>query len=422
MRRTALFITGLLLLAAGSALAGSPMSPEIEDDRGDLTSQYWLHATLLDDGPEDLSPSQAQAINASADLLGAWVHGENDEMFMLTIEVADLPDLENVSGPLVDISAFFTIGNDQYDARTELSVPAETQDIQASYSLWEDGTEVTSLAGNLDNETDRITLLIPKDAVGDPVFGDTLTEFYATSSLADGGFILDYAPGQPKVDVVTGDLADPTLQADPAYGDTYEFGQYEGAVPSAIDASATPSSLVVQAGEKAKVAIQVANQAEQADTVTLAVADRPSGWTVELDETTLDLDPGQSQVATLTIGTPNGASGQEILALSLLSSPLGADIQLPISVQLQPASGTGGGDTGTSTGGTGDDGATDDAQTGTDPGGAGTSPGTDGGQASDQEGEQAPDDEEENGAPVAPVAMIVAAVAAAALATRTGRG
>ncbi len=420
MRRTTFFLAVVLLLAAGSALAGTPTSPEIEDDADDLTSQYWLHATILEDGPEELSPSQAQAINTSADLLGAWVHGESDDRFMLTIGVADLPDLENVSGPLVDISAAFIIGNDLYEARTELSVPTETKDIQASYSLAKEGREVTSLAGNLDNDTDRLTLFIPKEAVGDPGFGDTLTEFYVTSSLAEGGFILDYAPGQPKVNLLTGDLADTTLGAEPEHGDTYEFGQYEGAVPSAIDATATPSSLMLQAGEKGRVAIQVVNQAEQADSVTLAVADRPSGWTVELDETTLDLDPGQSDVATLTVGTPSGASGQEILTLSLLSSPLGADQQLPISVQVQPASSPGGGDAGPSTGGPSDDGSADDAQTGTGQGGAGTSTGTDG-QASDQDAEQAPD-EEENGAPVGPVAMIVAAVAAAAFATRTRRG
>lgn len=421
MGRNTLLISFMLLVAAGSAMAGSPSSPEIADDPDDMTSQYWLHAKALDDGPEDLTPSQLSAINASADLLGAWVHGESEDLFMITVQVAELPDTENVSGPLVDVSAFFTIGTERYEARTELSVPAETKDLQASFTLFSEGSQVAALAGNVENETDRLTLIVPKDAVGNPGFGDTLTEFYLTSSLADGGFILDYAPGQPKVNPLTGDLADPGLGPSPEHGQTYEFGQYEGAVSPAIQATATPSSLMIQAGQTGQVSIQVANQAEQADTVTLAVADRPTGWTVELEETQVALDPGQSELITLTVGTPSDASGQAILALSLVSAPLGADHKLPISVQVQPASTQGGQTGGTNGQGTAGGGQTDSGQD------SGPSTGT-GGQATDQGSQQADDGqageggEEENGAPFAPVALIVAAVAIAAVATRTRRG
>ncbi|MDX1611500.1 MAG: NEW3 domain-containing protein, partial [Candidatus Thermoplasmatota archaeon] len=339
MRQSVLTLTAALLLA-GAALAGTQGDPEIQDGSGDVNAQYLVDPGSMapEERPEalqDLSDEQLAAVRTSADLVAAWITNEGPDQFTIKVQVADLYDHENISSPLVEITPHFRIdGGTPYHAPVTLSLPVEGGSVQTHGELYQGSTFLGDLSSQADNESDTVTLRIAKSLVGDPGFGNQLTHFYVTSHVAEETVVLDYAPEQNPAAPTEITVGENDLGPLANYGQLYDFGAYEGAVQAAITASATPSSLTFQQGDQGKASIMVRNDAPAEDTVDLMVGNRPAGWDVRISPSQLTIQPGQAQLATVTVSPPSSASGQEILTIRLTTA-LGGDQQVPLSVQVQ---------------------------------------------------------------------------------------
>ncbi len=372
--------------------------------------QHYIDSGALSEA--DVAPEEARTVG---DIHAAWISTESRDAFTLVIQVADIPDENGFSSPLAELWAHFTIGGQAYHASSVLSLAEGSDKITSRQELWRDQSSLGEIAGAVQPEDNQVVFRIAKADVGGPSVGDELTRFYVTSHLPNQGLVLDYAPhaqGLTPDDHI--DPLNPTLGPSLSFGDTYAFGQFEGAVPSAIQLVATPNSLELASGDQGVVSITVANDADQADTVELTVGDVPDDWSARLDDSRVTLDPGQAKILRLYVTAPSDAAGQDLLTLHATSEPLGADRALAISVSATPPApspqdpGSPSGD-GDSTGAAGQDGSagadgSSNAASGDDQDAAGSEQDGDG-----QAGE-------ENDAPGPGVLLILGAVGLMALA------
>lgn len=425
MRKGPTFKTFTLLLAivlaAGTASAGSASNAEVTDPKGDVTVQHLVSAGALEDA--NLSAEQARTFG---DLRKAWVDRETPDSFSVSVQLTDIPDEWNRASPIVEVWTHFRIKDASYHAQAVLQPPEGGGQVQARYQLFEESNPTGELTGATSPAKDQVSFTVPKNDVREPTEGDQLTRFYvtthlpATSALGGDRAVLDFAPGAEPF--VVDENADPTqLELSPTvqYGAPYDFKDFTE-TNSQLAVQLSPSGLDVEAGQTARVAVTVLNNAPEADTAYLSVGNAPSGWSVRLDTAQLSVDPGASRIAYLTVGPDEDASGQRMITLRV-TSELGADQVYPVSVtatQPQDTGSSGGPSAGTGGSGSGGSGAS--GASGGSGGQAGTAGGSSGsgtGQGSDAQPQQDGGNasEEGKGAP-GPGALIVAAAAAGAAA------
>ncbi|PSG97361.1 hypothetical protein BRD56_05790 [Thermoplasmatales archaeon SW_10_69_26] len=318
-------------LLVSPALAGSPSDPEIGDDEGDVNVQHMVDAGVLDEeAPRD-------ELATAGDVTKAWIDKDKEtrDSFTVVVEVADIPDDENVSSPLVDVWSHFTVREGDYHVKASLTKPSSGEPMEASYELYLDETAVGELTGSVDAEADRLSVRVPKADVRDPGGDDELSSFYVTTHAPDSGVTLDYAPGAKQDNVVEEDAtaSDPTslsLAPSPSYGDRYAFQDMEETA-SQITVDVTPESLEIEAGQQESFAVRVVNDAEEADEASLSVSNTPPGWSARLDPGSMTVPAKGSQTATLHVTPADDAEGHELMDLNVVTS-LGADKGASVSV------------------------------------------------------------------------------------------
>lgn len=335
MRRLRPLLLVVSLLAT-PALAGSPGDPEIEDEKGDVEVQHLVDAGALSD--ENLS---AEELNTTADVVKAWIDQETEDSFQVNVELADVPDDENLSSPVVDVWAHFDVKDGAFHTAAALSSPKSGAPVQGTYELYLDESKVGSLTGDVDVDGDIVSIRVPKADVRDPVEGDQLSSFYVTTHAPDSQAVLDYAPGAKSnslSSLASADSADPTaldLSPTASYGDSYEF-QAIGDKTSRISVDVTPSSLEVTAGEQESFAVRITNDADGADEVSLTLGNTPSGWSATLEKGSLTVPAKGSEIVTLYVSPPEHAEGHELVHLKV-TSERGADKGASVSiVAVQP--------------------------------------------------------------------------------------
>lgn len=394
MRRLLPLLLVVSLLAT-PALAGSQQDPEIEDENGDVDVQH-----LVDAGALSGQNVSAEELETSADVTKAWVDQETEDSFQVNVELADVPDEENLSSPLVDVWVHFTVKDGAFHTAASLSSPKSGAPVQGSYQLYLDESKVGSLTGTVDVEGDVVSIRVPKADVRDPVEGDELSDFYVTTHAPDSEAVLDYAPGakeQSLSSLAEDDSADPTaldLSPTASYGDDYEF-KATGDKTSRISVDVTPSSLEVTAGEQESFAVRITNDADGPDDVSLTLGNTPSGWSATLEQSGLSVPAQSSEIVTLFISPPADAEGHELVHLQV-TSERGADKGASVSVvAVQPEE-------------SGDDSENEDAPV------ENQDPSQDeDADASEKDEESSPEEEAEEVPFVAPIAALAAALAAA---------
>jgi hypothetical protein len=413
--RRALSLLIAVLLVAQPALAGSQAVPEIDDESGDVDAQHLVDVQApeqgagtgdvsgdetLEDETSDLPDEEVpDDQESSADILKAWVDRETEDSFVVNVEVADLPEELEVSAPLVEIWTHFTVREGDYHTVARLSAPDDGGPTEASYELYQGDSRQDDLLGNVDAETDIVSMRVAKADVRDPGGDDALTDFHATTHVADGQAVLDYAPGANETslpDAGEDDGAEPTdLSVDPRYGADYGFTSFEDET-SRISLSLTPGSLEVDAGQTATFAVTVDNDAEASDTVTLSSWDQPSGWDVDVEPSQLAVDAKSSETAELVVTPASDAEGQELVHVQA-TSDRGADKEATVSVTALSS------DDGSSSSDDGDDGDAGDASSEDDDAGDGDdTQASEAGDGSDAE----PSDEADEIPVVSPLAVV----------------
>lgn len=414
MRRLPSILFAAALLLAQPALAGTRAEPEVDDAHGDVDVQHLVDTDLLDgDAP---APEE---LETSADVLGAWVGQETRESFAIHVELADIPDDRNVSSPLVEVWAHFTVREGDYHAAATLSSPRAGAPTEVSFELYEGEAHQGALLGNVDVDEDVVTFRVPKPDVRDPGEGDELTRFHVTTHVPESQAVLDYAPGTDRdsLPALTEDEeTDPTdldLAADPTFGDAYAFRSFEEQL-SRLTVTATPPSLEVEAGEQASFAIRVDNDADAPDEVSLSTSNAPPGWSVRVDPGDVTVSSQGSETVTLHVTPAADAEGHELVHVKA-TSDLGADKGASVSVvAVQPDQpGPSGGSDGRAD--------ADENENEADGGGGATMPdGADASEGStDAEGEAAPGEEADEVPFVSPLILVAGLLGLAALARRT---
>lgn len=410
MRRTLTALLSLSLLAS-PALAGTPSKPEIPDDTGDVDVQHLVDLGLFED--ETIPRDKAETIG---DITRAWVHTETADSFQVSIELAEIPDQENTSAPLMEAWVHWTINDEdpRYHAQAVLVSPQPDAPLQANYKLYEGSSQIAELPGSVDTQNDTIRFSVSKATIGDVAEGDAFTQAYVTTHLPVSQATVDYAPGARSENVPASqqDLSsvDPTslsLAPSPEFGSDYDFQDFQ-APEGDLDVSVTPSSLEVEAGEKGKVSVRVVNNAEEADAAQLSVGTTPSGWSATTESSTLDVPSGEDRRTFLFISPAEDAEGLEFVDLTVSSSFSGEVTKTIAVTATQPA------DTGTSDGDTStDDSAPSDSGDGASSG-DGAASGSDGSSPSTSEGGS----EGTNDSPALGPIALLGVVGAVALALR----
>lgn len=340
--RSLLAVSLALLLVAGPALAGSQADPEIEDPEGDVDIQHLVDADLLDE-----DPAVDEEVDTSADVVRAWVDRETEQAFDLHVELAGLPEDENLSTPLVEVWTHFTIRQGDYHLAAVLSSPEDGDPLDARFELYEGQARIAQPDGHVDVDQARLSATIAKADVRDPGDGDELSAFHVTTHAPGSQAALDYAPDADTDSLPALEEAgstDPTaldLAADATFGDTYAFSSFEE-TPSRISVDLTPEAIEIEAGDQASVSVLVHNDADEAEDVQLSASETPPGWSARVQPDRLTV-PGQgSAQAELSIVPADDADGHELLHLRA-TGERGADRAASVSVTAaQPATADGG--------------------------------------------------------------------------------
>lgn len=334
--RNSLTLVLVLSLVAGPALAGSPTNPEVEDPRGDVDVQHLVDADLV---REEADASEELA--TSADIVQAWVDRETEEAFDLNVQLDDIPAGENLSSPLVEVWAHFTIREGDYHLAAVLS--PEDGPLDASFELYEGEARIGQPDGQIHADEARLSATIPKADVRDPGEGDELSRLHVTTHEPTTQAALDYAPDASSDSLPALEQArstDPTdlsLSADPTYGDTFAFSSFEQA-PSRIAIDVTPTARQVEAGQRSTFAVIVDNDADEPEAVELSTSKAPVGWSANVQPDSLTVPAHGSVQAELTIAPADDAEGHELVFLRA-TGERGADKTASVSVTaIQPVS------------------------------------------------------------------------------------
>lgn len=399
-----IFIALMLVAASGLAAAQTDQDAQIQDEEGDVDAQHLFDTGALTSDLDDSEVPQ-EDIETSGDVVRAWFHDETPNAFRITIELSNIPNNESFPAPVAEVWTHFVVKQTQYHIEGELASPGEGMPLEPRYQLYENDVAAGTLTGDVDRADNKTWVIVPKEKIGSPEPGDTLTEPYITTHVPQEGLgsdaspVLDYAPSPHQIavsqDVEPTDVAPAVIGLGPTldYGEAYEFGDYPGA--GGLFLEVQPSAVVVTAGETATAELVITNDAPDAHDVQLA-ADAPSGWDIGAETASLTIAPGATDRVQVSVTPASGADGQEIVRFSAATTGLADDASL--SVTAQPASsGSGGSDAG-DTGGSSDDGSstslTDDAS------------------SSGAEAEEGEAGEEQNGAP-SPAAWLIASVTGA---------
>lgn len=353
-------------MTAAPVLAGSASDPEVSDETGDVDVQHLVEVDALDEA--DVSQEEAETVG---DVDRAWVHTETRDSFQISVRLAEIPDQHDTSAPLVETWTHFTVNEADvvYHARAVLLSPQPEAPLQAEFQLYEGESQIASMPGNVDTRNDTLRFTVSKGALGGVTEGDHLTEPYVTTHLPGSKATLDYAPGAKRDSLPSPqqvDGVDPTsldLAPDARFGDRYGFKSFT--TPDAdLSVSITPTQLEIEAGDQEQFSVRVMNEADAEDTVQLSTGTAPHGWGVRLDTGQLTVPPGESRSTLLYVSPPENAEGHELVDLEV-TSDLGAQQGVTVSVTAtQPDRGTGS-HPGSTTGDTGDQNAEDgDAGTG----------------------------------------------------------
>jgi hypothetical protein len=312
----------------------------VTDDRGDIDVQHLVEADFL------RSEVSAEELDTSGDVTRAWIDQETEDSFEINVELADVPDDRNVSSPLVEVWAHFTVREGDYHAAARLATPQSGEPVEGTYELYLDDAKTSDLAGDVDVDADLVTFRVPKPDVRDPGEGDELSSFHVTTHAPETQAALDYAPdadGQALPSLEDAERLEPTnlqLAAEARYGDTYAFQSF--AEPdSRLSVDVTPESLEVEAGQQATFAVRVVNDADQAEEVSLTVANTPPGWSVDLSPSGFAVPAYGSQSAELQVRPADDAEGHQLVDIHL-TGERGADKGASVSVvAVQAGSGSG---------------------------------------------------------------------------------
>lgn len=414
-----LVIVVALLASTGPVLAGTSTDPEIEDERGDVDVQHLVEADAL----SHIDASEAE-IEASGDVVKAWVHDESPRAFTITIELAEIPDEAETDGPLVEVWTHEQIREGEFHTRSAIGNADSGDPLSVDHDLFLDETKLGSLSGSLDTEENRLSLRLAKADVRDPGEGDALSGFYVTTHVPETGAVLDYAPGTAREsvpDFVEAQTADPTdlaLAVDAEFGRSYSFQSFDQG-DSELSVDATPSSREIQAGEQAEFAIRVMNQGGEEEDVSLDVLDAPQGWNLRLQPNSLTVPASGSQTASLFVTPANNADGHELIEVGL-EGENGAQLGVVVSaIAVSPggddrSAGGSAGDGGTQTSNDGDRSAGQSGSEDGDGDGAGEADG-DETAGSDEAGPGADGDEQEAQSVAFPALVLVLAAAIAAV-------
>jgi len=412
IRKTASVLLAVAMLAAPTVVAQSD-DPEIEDETGDVDVQHLVDADVFDEA--DVDADQAEAVG---DIVKSRVYSETEESFSITTQLAEIPKEEDQAFTIAETWMHFTVRDAAYHAVAELGAPTPGDPMQAEFALHSDDGGERSIAGSVDAKQNTVTWEVAKPDVRDPGDGDRLTEFYATTHLAEGQ-ALDYAPGAngqslPATEDPTGvDPTSLTLSPTAEYGDEYAFSSFED-VQADIDVEATPSQATITAGESSQFVIRVNNDAAESDSVSLTVANAPSDWSASLQPTQMDLDAGDSGTATLTVSPSSDSTGTSILSVSV-ASELGAKGGADLAVAVEQPE--------TQTDSQQD--ASDDSEAAEDDGDASTEESDDASQTGPDEaepaGESSGSKEDQNESPLPGFALVLVALGAVAAAKASRR-
>lgn len=156
--------------------------------------------------------------------------------------------------------------------------------------------------GEINNEDATISILVPKEIIGSPYRGDSLTNTYAETQFEAFGVIATQRDRAP----------------DEGYGRDYIF-KYDptiGTVELKIDGSS--SKTVSSPGGTAVYKFTLTNTGnDDADISMMESGTLPSGWDATFDRNTVHLGAGKSTQVNLTVKTSSDAQDGETSSLTV---------------------------------------------------------------------------------------------------------
>lgn len=342
------------LLLAAPVMAGTSEDPEIQDDKDDARVDHLQDDGLLAGG-DDPDPQ----VEASGDIVRAWIGEETRDAFAIHVEVADLPPAEDVSSPLVELWTHFTIDDEGYHASATITSASSSAPLETGNELYRADTSLGAIPGTVEPADPSVALAVPKPEVGDPASGDQLTRLHVTSHEPQDHAPLDYAPGDnedslPTIgDTESADPRDLSLSSHASFGDTYTFGFLEDEEDPQSDDDASGSdkgedgftletstpSLEIPAGKQTLVNVTVTNDDQGSDELSLATPHLPSGWEALVEPRSLELSSYEAQTVTLGLTPPPDAEDAKTVQVQAVRED-GVERTVTLSVSPIPEDGS----------------------------------------------------------------------------------
>lgn len=329
----ALLMAILLVAALPTGSAGSQSDPEMPDNQNDVDP-----LSLAGLKPEELDFVEGNL--SMFDITSAWVTTENRDGFWFVVEVNELngglapPDPTVPMPPMyATFEVYFQTGEDAWIARAvlepwyEAEPPFVFAGFLANFTLHQDDADqslIDQISGVAHIPTNALYFYVPKALVAEPEVGSEMTGMYAVSRFQHQ--VLDFAPDAAvdptAIDPTGANPKDPLrVLFSPNHGRTYEFGQFPGSGAAArLELTSEGDTTVeVEKGSQADLSVRVKNIGNSVQSVRFGTT-TPSGWTVDLDQVEMTLQPGSSDALIITASPSEKARSPGVLRISASTS------------------------------------------------------------------------------------------------------
>lgn len=279
------FVILLNTIAIQYVKGGSVDDPEIKDPPDDT-----------DDQPGDE--------NEKLDIIAGWFSEERETKFKVTIQIKNITEYEANTGYVFH----WKYNETEYFARLTVE---ETKFIYDYGRINRTGTnpnyqkdgETTGMAGG--GEGAKILIDVPKEGVGSPKEGDSLTESGITT-YRDRTTTIGTISTRDEID----------NNDNP--GRDYVLGK--SAAEKKITLSPTSTSKQVKSGKSVDYKISVSTNSEEAVDVELYVQEVPLNWEAEIEPSSVSVKINNPKTVTLNVTAPKKAKENEKAVITITTT------------------------------------------------------------------------------------------------------
>ncbi len=288
--------------------------------------------------PDELGPILEQA----SDIISVQIDTEGDDTLLVSVYVNELPNHDELTLltppdpdevpsiedclpendapptlPLTDVSITLEAGHQDYQARAHIGYDHESGDVLVQAFILDDHipdhpTEllpetpgVDAIPSNVDPDTDRILMAIPKAPLDIPDPTGTLEIPQVTSLVPGTNEPLDALPN-----------TDPSLGVPEDPGLYYILGTLPHHIPEpdglvndvlplvGVDVTPSTEHVSMYLGQTGYAVLHVTNEGQLEDDITLTL-ETPNGWEASISPATLTLEPEQTETVGLAVA-PTG--------------------------------------------------------------------------------------------------------------------